>query len=110
MLEINPLTALPDIHRPLILVVGDTPTMLMVMSDMLQSKYLVRVANSGKRGLDLAVKVKPTLLLLDVLMPESGAARAYFMRSKGQAGASAGASQNPVCSEDRLNRALAPME
>lgn len=70
MLEINRLNALPDIHRPLILVVDDTPTMLMVMSDILQSKYLVRVANNGKKGLDLAAKAKPALILLDILMPE----------------------------------------
>ncbi len=54
-----------------VLVVDDTPENLVVLGGFLQPKYRVRVANSGKRALQVAVsEPRPDLILLDVMMPE----------------------------------------
>jgi len=59
----------PDKHT--ILVVDDTPENLAVLGDLLQPKYRVRVANSGKRALEVAfAEPTPDMILLDVMMPE----------------------------------------
>jgi putative two-component system response regulator len=54
-----------------VLVVDDTPENLTVLGELLQPKYRVRVANSGKRALQVAAsEPRPDLILLDVMMPE----------------------------------------
>lgn len=54
-----------------ILVVDDTPENLTVLGELLQSRYRVRVANSGKRALQVACgDPRPDIILLDVMMPE----------------------------------------
>ncbi|MCF8207833.1 MAG: response regulator [Rhodoferax sp.] len=54
-----------------LLVVDDEPLFLMVLKDLLQSHYLVRVACSGAQALGiLAIEPRPDLVLLDVLMPD----------------------------------------
>ncbi len=61
---------LPPAKRT-ILVVDDTPENLTVLGELLQPKYRVRVANSGKRALQVAAtEPRPDLILLDVMMPE----------------------------------------
>src|SRR5262245_65172187 len=57
-------------EKPVILVVDDTPDNIVLLSDVLRSRYKVEVANSGERCLKLARKTKPDLILLDVMMPE----------------------------------------
>jgi putative two-component system response regulator len=57
-------------EKPVILVVDDTPDNIVLLSDVLRSRYKVEVANSGERCLKLAVKTRPDLILLDVMMPE----------------------------------------
>ena len=53
-----------------LLVVDDTPENLVVLGELLQPHYRVRVANSGARALQVAVsEPKPDLILLDVMMP-----------------------------------------
>jgi putative two-component system response regulator len=58
-------------EKSTVLVVDDTPENLTVLGELLQPKYRVRVANSGKRALQVAASVpRPDLILLDVMMPE----------------------------------------
>jgi putative two-component system response regulator len=58
-------------RRATILVVDDTPDNLTLMSQLLQSLYKVKVANSGVRALKvIASGAPPDLILLDIMMPE----------------------------------------
>lgn len=53
-----------------ILVVEDEKNIREVLADQLKlSGYQVTTAENGKIGLDLALKEKPDLILLDILMP-----------------------------------------
>jgi two-component system cell cycle response regulator len=54
-----------------ILIVDDAPDSLGLLQDMMrQQGYLTFVASTGKRALDIAVRVQPDLILLDVLLPD----------------------------------------
>ncbi len=60
-----------DAVKHTILVVDDVPENLTVLGALLQPHYRVRVANSGRRALQVAAsEPRPDLLLLDVMMPE----------------------------------------
>lgn len=57
--------------RATILVVDDTPDSLVVIADILKSKYRVKIANSGAKALDIMQSdPPPDLILLDIIMPE----------------------------------------
>jgi signal transduction histidine kinase len=56
--------------QPLVLVVDDSPDYLRMLSQALQGTCRVRVANGGRRALELARQAPPDLVLLDVVMPE----------------------------------------
>ena len=56
--------------RQLVLVIDDTPENLSLMRDLLDPHYVVKVAPSGERGLEIAAATKPDLILLDVMMPD----------------------------------------
>jgi two-component system, sensor histidine kinase and response regulator len=57
--------------KPVVLVVDDSPVYLNLLGAMLESTYTVRVADSGRRALELAgQEPHPDLVLLDVLMPD----------------------------------------
>ncbi|MDP3809722.1 MAG: response regulator [Hydrogenophaga sp.] len=59
----------PD--KPVVLVVDDSPAYLGMMGAALEATYIVRVADSGRRALQLAAQEPhPELILLDVLMPD----------------------------------------
>ncbi|MBW8192758.1 hybrid sensor histidine kinase/response regulator [Neiella marina] len=54
-----------------ILIVDDTPDNLRLMSDLLKDDYRVRLANNGKKALELCQgDTPPDLVLLDIMMPE----------------------------------------
>jgi len=53
-----------------ILVVDDTPDTIRLISSILKGRYQVRVATSGRQGIELARQTEPGLILLDVEMPE----------------------------------------
>jgi len=54
-----------------ILIVDDAPDSLGLLQDMMrQQGYQTFVANSGKRALDIATRVQPDLILLDVILPD----------------------------------------
>lgn len=59
-----------DRSRAKILVIDDTKTNIEVLEGILSKEYEVFVALNGKKGLFLAEKVHPDLILLDVMMPE----------------------------------------
>lgn len=57
--------------RQTILIVDDTPENLMVLGELLQPFYRVKVASSGAVALNIATTAPlPDLILLDVMMPE----------------------------------------
>jgi putative two-component system response regulator len=54
-----------------ILIVDDTPENLVILGELLKPHYRVRVANSGKRAVRVAMSEPlPDLILLDVIMPD----------------------------------------
>lgn len=58
-------------RQDIILVVDDNPDNMTVVSDLLAPNYMVLVANSGPRALQiLEQEPKPDLILLDIMMPE----------------------------------------
>jgi putative two-component system response regulator len=58
-------------EKPIVLVVDDMPENIAVLGDLLQSDFRVRVANSGRRALEVAASdPRPDLILLDVMMPD----------------------------------------
>ncbi len=56
--------------RPKILVVDDTKTNIEVLEGILSPDYEIYVALNGVKALSLIQKIKPDLVLLDVMMPE----------------------------------------
>jgi len=52
-----------------ILIIDDTPANLQLLGSILEQDYQVQVATSGERGLQLAQKSHPDLILLDIMMP-----------------------------------------
>ncbi len=56
--------------KPLILVVDDQATVIRIMSSILQPKYDVCVATSGRKALEVARTQRPDIILLDNIMPE----------------------------------------
>lgn len=56
--------------RPLVLVIDDTPQNLSLMRDLLDAHYVVKLAPSGARGLEIAASTPPDLILLDIMMPD----------------------------------------
>jgi len=58
------------VHKPAILIVDDAPDNLGTLRTiMLREGYQTFVATSGERALDIAQRIKPDLVLLDVVMP-----------------------------------------
>ena len=57
-------------EKPTILVIDDTPENLSLMQFLLRDLYLLKGANNGERGLEIALAdPPPDLILLDVMMP-----------------------------------------
>jgi class 3 adenylate cyclase len=54
-----------------VLIVDDTPANIQTLAAVLQQKgYLISVATNGKQALDVLSRLRPDLILLDVMMPE----------------------------------------
>ena len=56
--------------RPLVLAIDDTPTNLMVLAGALSKDFSFQLASSGAQGLKMAKASLPSLVLLDIMMPE----------------------------------------
>jgi diguanylate cyclase (GGDEF)-like protein len=54
----------------MILIVDDMPANIKILAEALSSDYRIKVANNGKDGLELAERVQPDLILLDIMMPD----------------------------------------
>ncbi len=65
--DLNP--GSPPDSKPEILVVEDNSGMRQFLSGILSPDYGVHTAENGKLGLELALRVKPDLVLADVMMP-----------------------------------------
>lgn len=59
-----------DEKPPKILVIDDTPANLALLGLALQNDYVIQVATSGAKGLELAQAEPPALILLDIMMPD----------------------------------------
>ncbi|MCH1919263.1 two-component system response regulator [Shewanella sp. A3A] len=57
-------------NSPTLLVIDDIPANLTLMYQLFKDEYKVKGSNSGLRGLELAQKIQPDLILLDIMMPE----------------------------------------
>ena len=53
-----------------VLVVDDEPNNLKLLREILQDQYQLSFATDGAKALDVAWKVKPDIILLDIMMPE----------------------------------------
>ena len=54
-----------------ILIIDDDPTVSeLIKRQLTKDAYNVVIANNGKEGIELARKIKPNLITLDILMPE----------------------------------------
>ena len=58
------------VTTPQILVVDDSPANMQVLRESLREGYRILFATSGAQALRLALRAKPDLILLDVLMPD----------------------------------------
>ena len=56
--------------RPLVLIVDDNATNLDLLVNTLKTEYRLGIAKNGPNALKYAVKHKPGLVLLDIMMPE----------------------------------------
>lgn len=60
-----------EVHNlPKILVVDDEPANLNLLNELLKNTYKVYLSPSGKHALNFLDKIKPDIILLDVVMPE----------------------------------------
>lgn len=57
-------------NRPIVLVVEDEPDMRHYLVDILEGDYRVLEARTGKAGLQLACEYRPSLVMLDWMLPE----------------------------------------
>ena len=53
-----------------ILAIDDTPANLLTLGAALEAEFDLRIATSGNAGLALATEIMPSLILLDIMMPD----------------------------------------
>lgn len=61
---------MPTSFTPRILVIDDSPEVAKLLYSLLSDMAEISVAGSGQRGIDLAVSLHPTLILLDFQLPD----------------------------------------
>jgi response regulator RpfG family c-di-GMP phosphodiesterase len=59
-----------DNNKNSVLAIDDEPQHLKLLNNILKEDYTCYLANDGKSGIEMAVKHKPDVILLDVMMPE----------------------------------------
>ena len=60
---------LPDKGKPVVLIVDDTPDNIILVHEILKDEYRVIVATDGAKALLAAQRMRPDIILLDVMMP-----------------------------------------
>ena len=70
-----------------VLIIEDDATMLRGLKDNFEfTGYCVKTANDGEKGLDAALKIKPDLIVLDIMLPKvNGYEICRLVRSEGLA-------------------------
>ena len=58
------------VTQPTILAIDDTPANLLTLGAALEADFDLRIVTSGSAGLTLAQEITPSLVLLDIMMPE----------------------------------------
>ncbi|MFH1397544.1 MAG: response regulator transcription factor [Candidatus Omnitrophota bacterium] len=53
-----------------ILIIEDDPVILLGLKDELSSEYEIKEAGNGSLGIEIALKEKPDLIILDILLPD----------------------------------------
>ncbi|MEL6557715.1 MAG: tetratricopeptide repeat protein [Bacteroidota bacterium] len=59
-----------QIRDSIALIVEDNPDLRFHMSSLLQHAFSVEVAENGKRGIEIAKKIVPDIIITDLMMPE----------------------------------------
>jgi signal transduction histidine kinase len=60
----------PGAHAALALVVEDNPELREFIANVLSARYRVHAASDGRKGLALALEIRPDVIISDVAMPE----------------------------------------
>jgi len=67
----QPLPAFATATKPLVLIVDDNSANLLMLGDLLEGPYRVRLAKSGEQALSAAqLEPRPDVILLDIMMPD----------------------------------------
>jgi len=59
-----------ETRKPIILIVDDSRTNIMALSDVLKDEYNLLIASSGLEGLKMAASYSPDIILLDIIMAD----------------------------------------
>lgn len=60
-----------DSSAPLVLVIDDSPTETRILShSLIKAGYRVEIAGNGLEGVEMARRLMPDMILMDVIMPE----------------------------------------
>lgn len=57
-------------EKPTILLVDDSPTVILFEKLVLGGGYEIISAENGKKGVETAIKARPDIILMDMMMPE----------------------------------------
>lgn len=69
-------------EKPLLLLVDDNDDLLIMLTELFQSRYEVHIAHNGREGLEKAQQLQPDLIVSDVMMPEmSGKEMCYKIKN-----------------------------
>ena len=60
-----------------LLVVDDEPDYRMVLKELFESEYEVHVVENGQQAVDAAPRIKPDLIILDIVMPQMDGLTAF---------------------------------
>jgi putative two-component system response regulator len=57
-------------NKHVVLIVDDISDNVEILDEILNHKYIVKIAKNGERALEIAQKIKPDIILLDIIMPK----------------------------------------